>query len=132
METGFAKQVENMPYQYATGSHPFVQHAAKARGFSQLFGIHPGIAFLTLLIDMMLFGGDVMTMGALLPVSIGAGFVLGGITYMAQRRWYGDDRDSAFIKAMILGLLTAIPTPLPAALYLPSGIIGLIHNLRKK
>ena len=39
---------------------------------------------------------------------------------------------SAAIKAMILGLLTAIPTPLPAILSLPSGIVGLIHNLRKK
>ena len=36
------------------------------------------------------------------------------------------------IKALILGLLTAIPTPLPAILSIPSGIVGLVHNLRKK
>jgi hypothetical protein len=110
----------------------YAQHAARARGFSQVFGIHPTIAFLTLVVDLMLFGGEVATMGAILPVSIGAGFVLGLIAYMGQRKWYGDDKDSAAIKALILGFLTAIPTPLPAILSVPSGIVGLIHNLRKK
>jgi len=111
---------------------PYAYHAPQVRGFTQRFGIHPTIAFLTLVIDLMLFGGEVATMGAILPVSIGAGFVLGLISYMAQRKWYGDDKDSAAIKALILGLLTAIPTPLPAILSVPSGIVGLIHNLRKK
>jgi len=85
-----------------------------------------------MIVDLMLFGGEVATMGAILPVSIGAGAVLGLIAYLAQRRWYGDDKDSAAIKALILGFLTAIPTPLPAILTVPSGIIGLIHNLRRK
>src|SRR5277367_3119218 len=59
------------------------------------------------------------------------GIVLGFITYRAQMRWYGDDRESALIKGVIIGLLTAIPTPLPAILYLPSGLIGLIHMARR-
>jgi hypothetical protein len=111
---------------------PYAQHAAKARGFSQVFGIHPAVASLALVVDLMLFGGEVATMGALLPVSIGAGVVLGLISYLAQRKWYGDDKDSAAIKALILGFLTAIPTPLPAILSVPSGIVGLIHNWRRK
>jgi len=80
----------------------------------------------------MLFGGNLLTLGLLLPVSVGAGLVLGFITFRAQRRWYGDDTDAALIKAAIVGLLTAIPTPLPAALYLPSGIVGLITRLRSR
>jgi hypothetical protein len=111
---------------------PLEQHVGRARGFGQIFGLHPTIAFLALVVDLMLFGGEVLTLGELLPVSIGAGFVLGFITYLAQRRWYGDDKESASIKGLILGLLTAIPTPLPAALYIPSGIVGLIHNMRRK
>jgi len=111
---------------------PNAQHAAQARGFAQRFGIHPAIATLTLIVDLMLFGGEVATMGAILPVSIAAGAVLGLIAYLGQRKWYGDDKDSAAIKALILGLLTAIPTPLPAILSVPSGIVGLIHNLRRK
>ena len=97
-----------------------------------MFGIHPAMAALAVIVDLMLFGGEVATMGAILPVSIGVGAALGVITYLAQRKWYGDDKDSAAIKAMILGVLTAIPTPLPAILSVPSGIVGLIHNLRKK
>jgi len=116
----------------ASQSPPFAWHAARARGFSQTFGIHPAIAFLTLIVDLMLFGGEVATLGAILPISIGAGCVLGVIAYLAQRKWYGDDKDSAAIKALILAFLTAIPTPLPAILTLPSGIVGLIHNWRRK
>jgi ABC-type xylose transport system permease subunit len=61
-----------------------------------------------------------------------AGLVLGVITYKAQRHWYGDDRESALIKGLVVGLLTAIPTSLPGLLTVPSGIIGLAHMLRRK
>jgi len=81
---------------------------------------------------MMLFGGEIATMGAILPISIGAGCLLGVIAYLTQRKWYGDDKQSALIKSMIIGFLTAIPTPLPAILSVPSGIVGLIHNWRRK
>jgi hypothetical protein len=89
------------------------------------------MAFLTLIVDMMLFGAEVGTLGASLPISFAAGCVLAVITFLAQRKWYDDDSESAFIKALILGFLTAIPTPLPAVIYVPSGLVGLVHNLRK-
>ena len=106
-------------------------HAA-ARGFGQIFGIHPAMAFLTHIVDTMLFGGEVGTLGASLPISCAAAGVLAVITFLAQRKWYGDDDESAFIKALILGFLTAIPTALPAVIYVPSGVVGLVHNLRRK
>ena len=102
------------------------------RRFGRLFGLDPRIAFLTLIVDMMLNAGDIVSMGMLLPVSIAAGIVLGFIAYRAQINWYGDDKESAKIKAVILGLLTAIPTPLPEILYIPAGIIGLLQNFRRK
>jgi hypothetical protein len=106
------------------------QAARHSRGFTQLFGLDPRIAFLMFLVDAMLFGGNVLTFGLLLPVSLFAGLVLGFVTFRAQMKWYGDDRDSALIKRMTVGLLTAIPTPLPAILYIPSGVLGLIHAAR--
>ena len=105
---------------------------ASKRGFSQLFGLDPRVAFLTLLVDLMLNAGDIATLGLLVPVSAAAGIALGYIVYKAQINWYGDDKESAKIKAVILGLLTAIPTPLPAILYVPSGIVGMFHNVRRK
>jgi hypothetical protein len=99
---------------------------------SQLLGLDPRIVFLTFVVDLMLFGGEVVTLGASILISIPVGVALGYIAYRAQMRWYGDDRESALIKGMILGLLTAIPTALPAIIYVPSGILGLIHNLALK
>lgn len=107
-----------------------------SRGLDQIFGIDPRIAFLAFVVDLMLFGTAAATMGitlpALIPIAIGAGIVLGRITYKAQMKWYGDDHDSAMIKAGIVGLLTAIPVGIPAIVWVPSGLLGLLHNARKK
>ena len=108
------------------------QAAASSRGFLQLFGLDPRIAVLTFLVDTMLFGGTVVSFGLLIPIAMAAGVVLGLITYRAQIRWYGDDREAALIKGCIIGLLTAIPTPLPALVYLPSAIIGLLNRTRHR
>jgi hypothetical protein len=107
-------------------------HSAVTKGFGQTFGLDPRVAFVTLIVDLMLNAGEVASMGLLVPVSIAAGAAVGYITYKAQMKWYGDDDESAKIKAVILGLLTAIPTPLPALLYVPSGLVGLYHKFRKK
>ena len=102
------------------------------RSFGQLWGLHPGIALLTLVVDTMLFGGEVASLGTSFVISLAAACVLGFITYRAQMRWYGDDSESAAIKAAIVAFLTAIPTPLPAFLYVPAGAVGLVHTLRRK
>lgn len=106
-----------------------------------MFGLHPAIAFLTLIVDTMLFGSEgvaVMiggpTVGTSIVFSLMLSCIVGGIvgiiTYMAQKKWYGDDKDSALIKALILACLTAIPTNIPAFVYVPAGIVGLFR--RKK
>ena len=100
--------------------------------FSQNFGLDPRIAVIMFILDAMLNAGEVASMGLLAPVSLVAGVVLGYVTYKAQMHWYGDDKESARIKAIIVGLLTAIPTPLPEILYLPFGMLGFVHNLRAK
>lgn len=115
-------------------SAPHAHAASKA--FDQIFGIDPRIAFLAFIVDLMLFGAAAETAGialpVLIPLAIVAGVVLGRITYKAQLKWYGDDHDSALIKAGIIGLLTAIPVGIPATLWIPSGLLGLLHNARKK
>jgi hypothetical protein len=101
-----------------------------ARGFAQIFGLHPGMAFLTIVVDSMVFGGDIASAGLLLPVAFGAAAVLGVITFLAQRKHYGDENDAALIKALIVALLTAIPSPLPYVLFVPAGIVGLFRRKR--
>ncbi len=103
-----------------------------AKGFGQLFGLDPRIAFVTFIVDLMLNAEEFATMGLLLPLSLLAAIVLGFIAYRAQMKWYGDDSESAMIKAVMLALLTAIPTALPSFLYGTAGLIGLAHALRRK
>jgi hypothetical protein len=107
--------------------------AADARGsFGQIFGLDPRVVFLTTVVDTMLFGGQIITLGTSLLLSVPVGIVLGVITYKAQRYWYRDDCESAIIKGLTIALLTAIPTSLPGFLTVPSGIVGLFHILRRK
>jgi hypothetical protein len=101
-----------------------------ARGFTQMFGLHPGMAFLTIVADSMIFSGDIISAGLLLPVAFGAAAVLGIIVFMAQKAWYGDEDKDAFVKALIVALLTAIPSPLPYVLFIPSGLLGLFRGKR--
>jgi hypothetical protein len=123
----------------ASGTHahpltafpPYHPHASHGR-FGQHFGLDPRITLLTIAVDSMLFGGQLVTLGSTALLSIPAGIVLGFITYRAQRHWYRDDRESAMIKALIVGLLTAIPTSLPGFLTIPSGIVGLAHLISGK
>jgi hypothetical protein len=107
-------------------------HYQAARGFGQIIGVHPAIVFLTFIVDTMLFGGEAVSLGASLPFSLAAAAVLGYIAYKAQMKFYGDDDESAKIKALILAFLTAIPTPLPALVYIPAGVVGFFHGLRRK
>jgi hypothetical protein len=119
------------------------EHEPAQRGFAQMFGLHPAIAFLTFIVDAMLYGEEGLaalltpvTAGGSLLVSVIISCLVGGvlavITYLAQRKWYGDDRDSARIKALILGFLTALPfpLPLPALLSVPAGLVGWWGNRR--
>jgi len=122
---------------YQHQAHHSMHHANVAtKAFDQIFGIDPRIAFLAFIVDLMLFGAAAETAGIalpiLIPLAIAAGVVLGRITYKAQINWYGDDRDSAAIKGGIVGLLTAIPVGIPALVWVPSGLLGVLHNARKK
>jgi hypothetical protein len=114
-------------------------HNVAARGVAQIFGVHPAIAILTIAVDVMLFGSDgVMvalagptagiSLALALIISCSAGGILGTIAYMAQKKWYGDDNQSALIKALILAFLTAIPTSIPNLLFVPFGLLGFFRK----
>lgn len=114
------------------------EHIA-SRGFEQMFGLDPRIAFLAFVVDFMLFSGGAasvaatagLTLPILLFLSTIAGAALGFITHRAQMKWYGDDSESALIKGVVVGLLTAIPVGIPAIVWVPSGILGWLHNRKK-
>ncbi len=99
-----------------------------AAGLANRYGIHPLIAFFTLCTDVMLFGGEVGSMGVSLPLSLIVSSAVGYATYKGQKAWYGDSADSAKTKAIVLGILTFIPSPLPATAYVSLGCLGLLKK----
>ena len=42
-----------------------------------------------------------------------------------ERSSYGDTHDNALAKGILVGILTAIPTPLPSALTFTAGVLGI-------
>jgi hypothetical protein len=116
----------------ALASSAATPHYIAARGFGQMFGLHPIPAILTLAVDAMLFGGTIVSGGAIWPLALGVAAVLGFVTYRAQMRFYNDDSEAAMIKAVSISLLSAIPTSLPGFLTVPSAVVGVVHTLRRK
>lgn len=139
MDHSPARQYPGASVQQPWQSQTDPAHHGASRGFGQMFGLDPRIAFLAFIVDFMLFSGGavslVATAGLTLPVlffiSSIAGVVLGFATHKAQMKWYGDDSESARIKGLIVGLLTAIPVGIPAIVWVPSGILGWLHNRKK-
>jgi len=107
-------------------------HTAASRGLARMFGLDARAAVLAVLVDLMVFGGDTFSLETLLPLGVAVAAALGFVVYKIQRKWCNDDRDSAIVKAMIVGILTAIPVPLTPLVAIPGGIIGAFAVIRRK
>jgi hypothetical protein len=105
---------------------------AASRGLAQTFGLDIRAAILAVIVDLMVFGGEVFSLETLLPLGICVASVLAFIVYKIQRKWHQDEHDSALIKALIVGLLTAIPVPLTPIIAVPGGILGIVSTIRRK
>jgi hypothetical protein len=116
---------QHLNYQPLAKQEP---HEVMAGGFAQTFGLHPAMALLTVVVNTMVFVSGFGTGGIGWLTSIPVGLVIAFITYKAQLKWYGDDHESALIKALTVGFLTAIPTSLPGYLTIPAGVVGLFRR----
>ncbi|MDP9176021.1 MAG: hypothetical protein M3O30_19465 [Planctomycetota bacterium] len=105
---------------------------AASSGLTQMFGIHPQAAILTVIVDLMVFSANTATLEMFLPLGVAIAGVLGIIVYRIQRKSYGDDHDTALTKALIVGLLTAIPAPLSPLFAIPSGLVGIVKAIARR
>ena len=99
---------------------------------SRSFGLHPLVGFGMFAIDMMLFGGEVLTAELIWPITVGVGAALTIPSVLIQRHSFGDSWGSALGKGMLVGVLTGIPTPLPALVPLMGGAIGTMQMIGDK
>ena len=108
-------------------------HHAAARSLVQMLSLCPLLAFFIILVDAMDSAVDVATLGITMPVLwLISSVFCGVVVFMGQKKWGGDDQESALIKALIVGFLVALPTPFPAFLTVPSAVVGVVQTLRSK
>jgi hypothetical protein len=89
-------------------------------------GLHPLVAFAMVVVDVMLIAADLATAAT---VSVLVALVLTVPCVLLQRYAYKDEWGVAIGKGMVVGLLTAIPTPLPAIVTGVGGVAGTIGML---
>jgi len=95
----------------------------------RILGIHPLAALAFIAIDMMLFAPDATGIGWTISICVGLALILPCI--ILQRYVCKDSWLLAIAKGVILGILTAIPTPLPAFITGGSGICGYLNRSEK-
>ena len=89
-------------------------------------GFHPLVAFSMICVDVMLTAADLMTAAT---VSVAVAAVLTIPCVLLQRYAYRDPWGIAVGKGLIVGILTAIPTPLPSIITGVGGVLGTIGLL---
>ncbi|MBT3313215.1 MAG: hypothetical protein HN390_01240 [Anaerolineae bacterium] len=99
---------------------------------SRSFGLHPLVGFGMFAVDMMLFGGEVMTFELTWPISVVVGAALTIPSILIQRHSFKDSWGASIGKGLLVGVLTGIPTPLPALVPLLGGTIGTMQLLGEK
>ena len=104
----------------------------KLKSFCQTLGLHPLTAMGMFVVDWMLFGEEVATAGIGWVISLPVGVVLGLAAILIQKHAYKDDTIPALAKGLLVGLITAIPTPLASFGMLPLTAFGAIKYLFSK
>ena len=107
----------------------------EADGLVQAFGLHPAAGIFTLAVNTMIFAPQALVVGfhwGTLIVSIPCGIFVAFITYMAQWAWFKDGHLSAFIKALMVGFLTALPYGFPGFLTVPSVAVGFYSVVKRR
>ena len=97
--------------------------------FGRAFGLHPLVALVMVVVDVMLFGAEAATFGGAIPLSMLVAVGLLIPCTLMQRYGFKDDWGQAIGKSMIVCILTAIPTALPSIATGGAGVLGTVGLL---
>ena len=90
----------------------------------RILGLHPITGFGMFAVDWMLFGVSGSTLGIGWFITLPIALFLTGPCILIQRFAYRDGWGIATAKGMLIGILTAIPTPLPSVITLTAAVMG--------
>ena len=99
---------------------------------SQKLGLHPLVGFGMVAVDTMLFTESFMTMGAGWVVTVPVALALSIPCILIQKNSFGDNWGNAIGKGLLVGLVTAIPTPLPSIISAGGGVLGAVKMLMSR
>ena len=101
----------------------------KLGSLSRIIGLHPLVALGMIAIDIMLFGAEGISAGLGIPVTIAIALVLIIPCVLTQKYAFNDNWGAALGKGIMVGLLTAIPTPLPSIVTMGAGVVGAMNMM---
>ena len=87
--------------------------------FGAVFAIDTKIILFAAIFDLLTFSGYIPSAGMTYIIELIGAVVIGRITYTTQKNKHFDNHDEALNKALMLGLLTAIPVPVATILLGP-------------
>jgi hypothetical protein len=85
-------------------------------------GLHPMTALAVVCVDFMLFGPDATGVGWFISIIVAATLTIPCI--VVQKFCYKDTWLRAIAKGLFIGVITAIPSPLPAFITGGAGLLG--------
>jgi hypothetical protein len=99
--------------------------------FCQTFGLHPLTGFGMFAVDWMLFAPEAGSLGTALVFTVPFALALTIPCVLIQKHSFNDDWGAALGKGIMVGVLTAIPSPLPSVVSLTAGALGIGKLLMK-
>lgn len=97
--------------------------------FCQLAGLHPLVGFGMFAVDWMLFGPESASLGITWPISIAVATALTIPCVLIQKYGMREQWGLAIGKGALVGILTAILTPLPSIITFIGGAFGTVALL---
>ena len=97
--------------------------------FCQMVGLHPLVGFGMIAVDAMLFPVDGIGFVVTWPISTAIALVLTVASVLIQKNGMRESWGLALGKGLIIGIITAIPTPLPSTITFIGTGLGLVASL---
>lgn len=125
-----ASQIARAAIEKALGSSR-TSPRREAGWFARSFGLHPVIALVLTIVAVVVnvFAWGTFGLGEI--IALPAAPFVAILTWKMQKRYYGDDNLTAFLKGLAAMVLTILPIFLAPFVFIPAGIVGWVWGKRR-
>jgi hypothetical protein len=101
---------------------------APLRWFAKTFGLQPIAAAVLTALNLMFSVAAPLSLGGSFFFEVPLAPIICFIVYITEKKWYGSSSKSAWVKALIATVLTELPLPVFAGLFVAAGIVGFFRR----